>query len=177
MRSLIRILLLVLPVAFAHLTAAGRSVDAPNPIEISPTLVTSGQPTSEALTGLAQLGFDAVVYLAPSTVPDAVINEPDILRAQGIEFVHIPIPFNSPGEEHFIAVSSALRRLEGKKVLVHCQVNLRASTMVFLYRAITLKEDPVAAYASVSRVWSPEGPWRNLVMALLKKNNVPFQPL
>ena len=152
-------------------------LDAPNPVQVSPTLVTSGQPTPAALARLGSLGIRAVIYLAPSSAPDANKDEPELLRRQGIEFVHIPIPFNAPQEEHFAAVSRALVGLKDKKVLVHCQVNLRASTMVFLHRVLTLHEEPAGAYEAVSRVWSPEGPWRELVVNLLRKHQVNFQPL
>ena len=152
-------------------------LDAPNPVEISPSLMTSGQPSPKALAGLGALGVQAVIYLAPSSVSDAVKNEPELLERQGIEFVHIPIPFEAPKEEHFVAVSEALVRLKEKKVLVHCQVNLRASTMVFLHRVITLKEEPTRTYEAVSRVWSPEGAWRDLVNQQLKKHKIAFQPL
>jgi protein tyrosine phosphatase (PTP) superfamily phosphohydrolase (DUF442 family) len=152
-------------------------LDAPNPVEISPSLLTSGQPSPQALAGLGALGVQAVIYLAPSSVSDAVKNEPELLKRQGIEFVHIPIPFEAPKEEHFVAVSEALVRLREKKVLVHCQVNLRASTMVFLHRVITLKEEPTRTYEAVSRVWTPEGAWRDLVNEQLKKHKIAFQPL
>jgi protein tyrosine phosphatase (PTP) superfamily phosphohydrolase (DUF442 family) len=139
--------------------------------------MTSGQPSQQALAGLGALGVQAVIYLAPSSVSDAVLNEPELLKRQGIEFVHIPIPFEAPTEEHFVAVSEALVRLRERKVLVHCQVNLRASTMVFLHRVITLKEEPTRTYEAVSRVWSPAGAWRELVNEQLKKHKVAFQPL
>lgn len=48
---------------------------APNVVEISPRLVTSGQPSAEALAGLKAQGFEAVIYLAPPTVTDAVRDE------------------------------------------------------------------------------------------------------
>ena len=35
--------------------------------------------------------------------------------------------------------------------------------MVFLYRAIVAKEDPRIAYDSVTRIWAPEGPWKQLI--------------
>jgi protein tyrosine phosphatase (PTP) superfamily phosphohydrolase (DUF442 family) len=169
--------LLALGSALLHEAAIGITLDAPNPVEISPSLITSGQPSLQALAGIGTLGVQAVIYLAPDSVPDAVKNEPELLKQQGIEFVHIPIPFNAPKEEHVIAVSDALVRLKDKKVLVHCQVNMRASTMVFLHRTITLKEDPAAAYDAVSRIWSPEGVWRVLVIEQLKKHKIAFQPL
>jgi uncharacterized protein (TIGR01244 family) len=155
--------------------ALAQSLVAPNVVPISPTLVTSGQPSAQALANLSQLGFRAVVYLAPSTVPDAVKDEAQIVAAQGLEFVHIPIPFSDPTEDHFHLLRAVLQRLHGQKVLVHCQVNMRASTMVFLYRVINNGESPALAWESVTRVWSPAGPWKRLTTKLLAKHGVDFE--
>jgi protein tyrosine phosphatase (PTP) superfamily phosphohydrolase (DUF442 family) len=152
-------------------------LDAPNVVEIGPRLVTAGQPTRHALAGLGRLGFQAVIYLAPNTVPDAVPEEEALLRRQGIEFVHLPVPFAAPTAAHAAAVSAALRRLQDQKVLVHCQVNMRASTMVFLHRVSALGVDPAEAYEAVTRVWSPSGPWRALVLDEMKRQGIDFVPL
>lgn len=152
------------------------ALDAPNVVVIAPDLVTSGQPSPEALSALSGLGFEAVVYLAPSSVSDAVKDEPERLKRQGIRFVHIPIPFGQPEEKHFRAVTDALTRLRGQKVLVHCQVNLRASSMVFLHRVITLRQEPARAYESVAAVWSPDGVWRSLIASQLKQHGMAFEP-
>ncbi len=98
------------------------------------------------------------------------------MAKQGIEFVHIPIPFGSPQETHFLAVSAALVRLQPKKVLVHCQVNMRASSMLFLHRVLNGNENPELAYEAVAKVWSPAGAWRELLRTQLRKHNVNFQP-
>ena len=161
---------------FASVGAAAQSLAAPNVVPITSLLVTSGQPSAQALATLGQLGFQAVIYLAPSSVPDAVKNEPELLSGQGIEFVHIPIPFGSPDESHVLAVSTALERLKTRKVLVHCQVNMRASSMVFLHRVIRGGEDPAVAYEAVAKVWSPSGAWRKLLTAQLAKHKVNFEP-
>ena len=152
-------------------------LDAPNVVVISDRLVTSGQPTAAALSRLSSAGFHAVVYLAPFTVPNAVKDEAEILAPQGIEFVHIPIPFGSPTAGHARAVSDTLVRLGGRKVLVHCEINLRASSMVFLHRATVLRDDPARAYASVTAVWSPSGPWRKLIDDQLRAASVKFEPM
>jgi len=149
---------------------------APNLVEISPQLVTSGQPDAQALAGLAGAGFGAVVYLAPPTVSDAVRDEALIVARQGLVFVNIPVVFDNPTEQDFETFAGVLRGLAGRKVLVHCQINLRASTMVFLYRSIIAREDPRAAYESVSRVWTPEGPWKRLVQQMLRKHAIAFEP-
>jgi protein tyrosine phosphatase (PTP) superfamily phosphohydrolase (DUF442 family) len=150
---------------------------APNVVEISPRLVTSGQPSAEALASLKALGFEADIYLAPPTVSDAVRDEPLIVTRQGLTFVNIPIHFDNPTEADFETFSGVLTGLGQRKVLVHCQVNMRASSMVFLYRAIVLKEDPRVAYQAVSGVWAPEGPWRRLIETELRKNKIAFELL
>ena len=75
-----------------------QGIAAPNVVAISESLVTAGQPTAESLARLSRLGFQVVIYLAPSTVGDAVAEEPELIRSQGMEFVHIPIQWTKPTE-------------------------------------------------------------------------------
>ena len=167
---------LLLAAAWSASAQAPRLV-APNLVEISPQLVTSGQPSAEMLSNLKALGFDAVIYLAPPTVADAVRDEQLIVARQGLTFVNIPIRFDNPTEADFETFAAVLGSLGNRKVLVHCQVNLRASSMVFLYRAIVLKEPPRPAYAAVSSVWAPDGPWRRLIEGQLHKHKIAFELL
>jgi len=152
-------------------------LSAPNLVEISPALVTSGQPSAEALGTLESRGFEAVIYLAPLTVHDAVRDEPLIVTRQGLTFVNIPINFDQPTDADFETFAGVLQGLGKRKTLVHCQVNMRASTMVFLYRAIVLKEDPQEAYKAVAGVWVPEGAWRRLIEDELQKHKISFEIL
>ena len=145
-------------------------------VEIDALLVTSGQPTVAALHALAQSGFEAVIYLAPLSVSDAVQDEPAILRGQGIAFAHLPIPFAEPTQAHFLSFTELTAGFNGKRLLVHCQVNMRASCMVFLHRVIVSKEPAAAAYEAVSRVWSPRGAWLALLKQQLRKHQIDFEP-
>jgi protein tyrosine phosphatase (PTP) superfamily phosphohydrolase (DUF442 family) len=149
---------------------------APNVVEISPQLVTSGQPSAEALAGLKAQAFDAVIYLAPPTVSDAVRDEQLIVTRQGLTFINLPIQFDNPTESDFETFASVLRGLGNRKVLVHCQINYRASVMVFLYRVIVLGTDPRSAYEALAGIWSPEGRWRRLIEDQLRKHKVAFEP-
>lgn len=155
---------------------AAASLKAPNVVVVSPRIVTSGQPDELSLSTLATQGFGAVIYLAPPTVPDANPREAEIVRSQGLAFINIPIEFARPTDADFDAFVLAMQRIGADKVLVHCQVNLRASTFTFLYRVIALREDPAQAWEAVSRVWSPAEPWRHLVLAQLKKAGIAFDP-
>ena len=157
-------------------SAQSHSAGAPNRVEITPRLVTSGQPSADVLASLAAQGFEAVIYLAPPTVSDAVRDEALIVGRQGLVFVNIPIKFDAPTEKDFEAFTSVLSALAKRKVLVHCQINLRASSMVFLHRVITVKEDPRVAYDAVASVWSPDATWKALMRTLLRKNGINFDP-
>ena len=149
---------------------------APNVVVISDRLVTSGQPGTDALATLGAQGYGAVIYLAPPGMPDAVAGEAEIVRRQGLEYIEVPIQFNRPAASDVEAFAAAMQRLGGRKVLVHCQVNMRASSMVFLYRVIVGRENPDRAYEAVARVWSPSGPWKDLIVTQLRKAGIAFEP-
>ena len=170
-RTLATLLLLIAWPAFAH------EGPAPNRVDISPLLLTSGQPTRAFLETLKSQGFEAVVYLAPPTVGDALTEEPKIVGAQGIVFVNIPIAWEKPTAADFQSFSRVMTALAGRKVYVHCQMNLRASSMVFLHRVITLKEPPEKAWADVQRAWVPNATWKAYILATLKANGVAYEPL
>lgn len=153
-----------------------QNIDAPNVVPITAKLTSSGQPTAKALESLSAQGYEAVIYLAPPHVSDAVREENIIVGRQNMLFVNIPIVFNKPAVSDYETFAAILQSLGNKKVLVHCQVNMRASTMLFLYRVVVGKEDPSIAYESVSKVWTPSGPWKQLMLDVLQKHKINFEP-
>jgi protein tyrosine phosphatase (PTP) superfamily phosphohydrolase (DUF442 family) len=169
------ICLVVAPLRAAAAPEPVAGIVAPNVVVVSPNLVTAGQPTRESLLRLKAEGYAAVISLAPGNSADAVADEADILKAQGIEFVHVPIPWQKPEASHLAATAAALQRYQGRKVLVHCQMNMRASAVTFLYRAIYAKEDPAAAWAVVKQTWTPDGQWAKFVDEQLLANGIPFK--
>jgi protein tyrosine phosphatase (PTP) superfamily phosphohydrolase (DUF442 family) len=149
----------------------------PNFVQATPGIYTSSQPSAKSLAALKAEGFDAVVYLAPPTVPDAVRDEARIVGGQGLVFVNIPVVFDNPTERDFETFAAVMKALGGRRVLVHCQVNLRASSMVFLYRTIVGRERPDEAWRAVEQIWTPRGPWKRLIEEQLKKHGVAFEIL
>jgi protein tyrosine phosphatase (PTP) superfamily phosphohydrolase (DUF442 family) len=147
---------------------------APNVRVISPLLVTAGQPDRATLQRLKGEGYAAVISLAPSNTADAVPDQAEILAAQGIEFVHIPIPWQAPEAKHLDAMAAAMQRLKGKKVLVHCQMNMRASALTFLYRTIHEKEDPATAWRDVKPLWTPTDQWAEFINGQLRAHRIAF---
>ncbi|MFN4116109.1 MAG: protein tyrosine phosphatase family protein [Inhella sp.] len=170
-----RSLLFALPVASA---CASGGLEAPNEVLIDEHWVSAGQPTRAGLLRLRSLGFDRVLYLAPSSVGDAIPDEPSLVRAQGLRFDHVPIPWATPELAHVDAVFAVLRDWPtAGRGLVHCQVNMRASVLVFLHRVLVRGHDPELAWTAVSKVWTPEGRWRALIAAALQRGGVRFEPI
>jgi protein tyrosine phosphatase (PTP) superfamily phosphohydrolase (DUF442 family) len=159
------------------LPVAAHEGPAPNRIDISPTLSTSGQPTKAFLETLKAQGFEVVIYLAPPTVSDAIAEEPKIVGRQGLVFVNIPVDFSNPTPEDFQAFTRVMQAFTGRKIWVHCQMNFRASSMVFLHRVITLREPPGPAWQSVQSAWVPDRVWKRYIVETLKANRIDFEPL
>jgi protein tyrosine phosphatase (PTP) superfamily phosphohydrolase (DUF442 family) len=151
-------------------------INAPNVRVINPLLVTAGQPDRASLQRLKAEGYAAVISLAPGNTADAVTDQAEILAAQGVEFVHIPIPWQAPEAKHLDAMAAAMQRLKGKKVLVHCQMNMRASALTFLYRTIYEKEDPARAWADVKPLWTPTNQWADFINRQLRARGIAFEP-
>jgi protein tyrosine phosphatase (PTP) superfamily phosphohydrolase (DUF442 family) len=175
-----RLWITVLAASFALAVATSARPASPNPppnlVQITDRLTTAGQPSAEWLRTLQAQGYEAVVYVAPPNAHDAVRDEQHIVAGQGLAFVNLPIDFARPTERDFELFRGVLRGLASRRVLVHCQINLRASSLVFLYRAIELGEDPARAYEALSRVWKPDATWHAFIASQLARHAIGFTP-
>jgi protein tyrosine phosphatase (PTP) superfamily phosphohydrolase (DUF442 family) len=171
-----RRLLAALVFAFSIAAAFAAPAPPPNLVVIDSKLTTAGQPSAQWLATLRDQGFEAVIYLAPPTAMDAVRDESLIVARQGLIWANLPIEFGSPADADYASFAALLKALRGKKVLVHCEVNMRASALTFLYRTLAEGTDPNQAWESVSKVWTPQGPWKTLLLKRLRAQGIAFDP-
>ncbi len=143
-----------------------------NYIPVSPMLATSGMPTRRQFKVIAEAGYAVVINLAPNGVAGAHDDEGRLAREAGLEYHHVPVDFAKPQASDYARLADLLRRHRGQRVLVHCQVNMRASSMVFLYRVIELGEDADRAFDDVARIWQPIRAWRGLLKEQLMASGV-----
>jgi protein tyrosine phosphatase (PTP) superfamily phosphohydrolase (DUF442 family) len=141
-----------------------------NYVENTPRISSAGMPTRAQFAAIAGSGFGAIVNLAPSDALGAHGDEQALAERQGLRYVHIPVDFNAPSIADYERVAAALRENGDRRVLVHCQISLRASTFVFLYRVIELGEDPDTAFDDVARVWQPSMVWRAFIQETLTRH-------
>jgi ribosomal protein L11 methyltransferase len=140
--------------------------------DVDARIGTAGQPRPEHFEHLAQQGFEAVINLAMPSSPNFLADEDALCARNGMRYRHLPVPFDAPQIAHVDAFRAAMRELAGRKVLVHCALNMRASAFVFLHRVLDLGAIPQAASQDLLEVWQPHGPWRALIREL-----VPSAPL
>jgi protein tyrosine phosphatase (PTP) superfamily phosphohydrolase (DUF442 family) len=148
---------------------------AANYVVIDKRIHTAGQPSAETLAGLADYGFDLVVNLAPPSSQGAVAEEGSLVAAAGALYVNIPVNWQQPTAEEFDRFSAVMNEAREEKVLVHCQLNMRASAFTFIYRVVHEGVSPEAALVDLRKVWLPNEQWAEFVNSSLASHAIGFR--
>jgi len=111
--------------------------------QYSATFASAGQPTADQLQAIADQGFERIVYIAFTNNTNALPDEDQIVKGLGMEYMQVPVDFSNPLPDDFYAFADSMQRNTGKKTLLHCQVNARATAFSFLYRVL-YEDVPVA---------------------------------
>jgi len=133
-----------------------------NFLRIDDRLATSGMPQPDDFAALRQAGFDVVINLALPTSDNALPNEGELVSAQGMTYVHIPVKFDAPSPVDFEQFTRVMDACAGQKVFVHCAANMRVSAFVFLHR-LSHDADRASAGRDLTKIWQPDGVWREFV--------------
>lgn len=155
----------------------GNGLSLLNRIDYSPYLTTSGQPTEAELALIASAGFDRVIFLAFTNHPKAVAHEDDIVRGQGLQFIHIPVEWESPRLADFEAFAAVMQTFAGGRTLVHCEVNFRASVFGFLYQVLYEDADVDEAMSLMQSIWIPNDTWEAFIDRVTRDRGFDYQPL
>ena len=129
---------------------------------IDDRLATSGMPQPGDFAALRQAGFDVVINLALPASDNALPNEGELVSAQGMTYVHIPVKFDAPQPADFERFTRTMDAGAGQKVFVHCAANMRVSAFVFLHR-LSHGADRPAAENDLKKIWQPDGVWREFL--------------
>jgi uncharacterized protein (TIGR01244 family) len=133
-----------------------------NFLNIDDRLATSGMPQPDDFAALRQAGFGVVINLALPTSDSALPNEGDLVSAQGMTYIHIPVNFELPQPDDFERFTRMMDACAGQRVFVHCAANMRVSAFVFLHR-LRHGVDRATAVRDLTKIWRPDGAWREFV--------------
>lgn len=146
--------------------------DIRNYKQYSDSFASAGQPTAEQLRILKEQNFDQVIYIAFSNSHGAIGNEDELIKNLGLAYLQVPVSWDKPTKRDFHSVATLLKDSKGKKTLLHCQANYRASAFAFLYRVIYEDIDIAQAKADMNEIWHPDKQWRNLIFEVLTNHGI-----
>ncbi len=110
---------------------------------VSSTITTSGVVGAAGLKGLRSEGYRTLINLLPDDSKYAVARERELVEAQGIRYVHIPVDFANPTIEDLERFVAAMDAVGDGSVHIHCAANYRVSAFY-------------ALYAESKRIWSTQ---------------------
>jgi len=132
----------------------------------------SGQPSVSQLEAVSEAGFERVIYLAFSDNQTAIEAEDRVVKKLGMDYVHIPVDFENPTLEDFEDFAAVMNRDQKKRTLLHCQINLRASTFSFLYRVIYAGVPIAQAKQDLDAIWQPDTVWYRFIVDVLRQHDM-----
>lgn len=138
-------------------------MEAENVHRVFDWLWTSGQLSEHDIAGLPDLGIRNVVNLAPPSARNALPGEAELVAGIGLNYVHIPVPWEKPQLHHLRLFCSLVDAVRGEPTWIHCAKNMRVSAFVYLYRRLVLKESDEAALVPLKLVWEPNEVWSNFI--------------
>ena len=136
-------------------------------LRLGENLATSGMPSPDHFATMRSAGFEVVINLAMPTSDHALSNEGELVSAQGMTYVHIPVKFDAPTREDFERFMRVMKVFERQRVFVHCAANMRVSAFLFLHRLQAGNVERTQAERDLKRIWEPDGVWRELINARL----------
>lgn len=127
-----------------------------NFLALSETLFTGGMPKADQLSDAARHGVQVVINLAPHTVLDALPNEGDLVTSLGMQYINIPVIWNTPTRDGLDRFMDVMEENKDKKILVHCQANFRATAFMALYRILRKGWNADDATEGMYKIWDTE---------------------
>jgi protein tyrosine phosphatase (PTP) superfamily phosphohydrolase (DUF442 family) len=73
-----------------------------------------------------------------------------------MQYINIPVDWKTPTKDGLDRFMDAMDENEGRKILVHCQANFRATAFMAMYRILRQGWKAEDAMAGMHRIWDEE---------------------
>jgi protein tyrosine phosphatase (PTP) superfamily phosphohydrolase (DUF442 family) len=100
--------------------------------------ITGGQPTEQQLKAFKAAGGEVVVDNRDPMEPRP-FDEPAVVRAAGLDYISLPIVHGAVTTDTMKRMHDTLKKLAGKKALLHCSSGNRTSAALIPYLMIDKK--------------------------------------
>ena len=148
----------------------GSAAEIHNYRQAAPDLATSGQPREDQLAAIAGAGYEVIINLALHDDPRySLQDEAASVKALGLQYIHIPVPFGAPSTSDLIKFFDAMASHKNRRVWVHCAANMRVTAFLGLYRCLCEGWAEKPAFALMRDTWQPDGVWSAFIASQLAK--------
>lgn len=130
-------------------------------------LFSSAQPSIEQLKLIKEYGCSTVINLALSNAPNHIENEDRICLDLGLNYIHIPIDWETPSAEQCLLVLDLINHLvQNEIVWIHCTKNDRSSCLMYVYRQFYMNMDMPTSQDLLHEIWEPNETWTGLIHSI-----------
>jgi len=112
----------------------------PNAAEPVPGWITGGQPTEQQIEAFKAAGGQVVLDNRDPMEPRP-FDEPATVRAAGLEYISLPIVHGAVTIDTMKQMYQTLKKLEGRKALLHCSSGNRTAAALIPYLVVEKKMD------------------------------------
>ena len=159
--SLILVLILFSGIAVANSQDKGfESIN--NYHSVSENLASSGMLELEEYQNIKAHGFQHVVNL----IPGNQIKERKYVESLDMTYEQIPVDWGNPKRSDFETFVDLMNSYGDDMVYVHCELNWRASSFVYLYRITQLGDSIDEAFKDLTAIWKPKDGWQEFIDAI-----------
>ncbi|WP_151767434.1 protein tyrosine phosphatase family protein [Acinetobacter oleivorans] len=130
-------------------------------------LFSSAQPSAEQLKLIKEYGCSTVINLALSNAPNHIENEDRICLDLGLNYIHIPIDWETPSAEQCLLVLDLIDHLvQNELIWIHCSKNDRSSCLMYVYRQFYMNMDMPTSQDLLHEIWEPNETWTGLIHSI-----------
>jgi protein tyrosine phosphatase (PTP) superfamily phosphohydrolase (DUF442 family) len=130
---------------------------------VSKQLASSGMLKLEEYEHIKHYGFKHVINL----IPGMQLKEKRHVESLGMSYEQIPVIWDTPTLDNFKQFSAFMKSYGDDKIYVHCELNWRASTFVYLYRVTQLNMSKEKAIQDLEQIWEPKDQWDAFIVSTL----------
>ena len=130
---------------------------------VSKLLASSGMLELDDYQHIKNYGFKHVINL----IPGLQLKEKRHVESLGMSYQQIPVIWATPTLHNFEQFSTFMKSYGDDKTYVHCELNWRASTFVYLYRVTQLGMSEKKAKQDLDHIWTPEEQWKEFIVSTL----------
>jgi len=140
-----------------------------NYLKISDKIATAGQPSVEQFSHIKEAGYQVVINIALKDSSNALRNEQEIVEAEEMQYIHIPVIWENPTEDKLQKFIQVMKANVDKKVFVHCAANKRVSAFIYLYRRSQEGVNEEIAKKDLHQIWVPNKVWQQFIKEIENK--------